>query len=111
MVGVFGVMTYNVRRQRRELGIRLALGAETAAVRRLIVARGLKLAVIGSAFGIFVAWLLSGTLQSLLDDVQATDPVIFVATGVAVFLAALLASSIPAWSAGNTDPMIVLRDS
>ncbi len=48
MVGVFGVMTYNVRRQRRELGIRLALGAETSAVRRLVMQRGLKLALIGT---------------------------------------------------------------
>jgi predicted permease len=111
MVGVFGVMTYNVRRQRRELGIRLALGAETAAVRRLIVARGLKLALIGSALGLFAAWLLSSTLESMLDDVQAKDPLVFAATAGAVLLAALLASSIPAWSAGKTDPMIVLRDS
>ena len=111
MVGVFGVMTYNVRRQRRELGIRLALGAETAAVRRLIVTRGLKLALIGSALGLFAAWLLSSTLETMLDDVQARDPIVFVATAGVVLLAALLASSIPAWSAGKTDPMIVLRDS
>jgi predicted permease len=111
MVGVFGVMTYNVRRQRRELGIRLALGAERARLRRLIVARGLRLAVAGSAVGGLSAWLLAGTLQTLLDDVQPKDPVVFAGTAGAVLLAALLASWIPAWSAGKTDPMIVLRDS
>jgi putative ABC transport system permease protein len=111
MVGVFGVMTYNVRRQRRELGIRLALGAESSRLRRLIVTRGLKLAIGGSVVGGLVAWLLAGTLQTMLDDVHPNDPVVFAGTAGAVLLAALLASWIPAWSAGKTDPMIVLRDS
>jgi len=110
MVGVFGVMTYNVRRQRRELGIRLALGAESSRLRRLIVTRGLKLAIGGSIVGGVVAWLLAGTLQTMLDDVHPNDPLVFAGTAGAVLLAALLASWIPAWSAGKTDPMIVLRD-
>jgi putative ABC transport system permease protein len=111
MVGVFGVMTYNVRRQRRELGIRLALGAESASVRRLIVARGLKLALLGSAAGALGAYLLGGTLQAMLDDVAPKDPAVYAGTAVAVLVAALLASWLPARSAGRTDPMIVLRDS
>lgn len=111
MVGVFGVMTYNVRRQRRELGIRLALGAESAAVRRLVVLRGLKLAVIGSVIGGFAAWLLAGTLQAMLNDVQPKDPMVFAGTAGAVLTAALLASWLPARSAGRTDPMLALRDS
>jgi predicted permease len=111
MVGVFGVMTYNVRRQRRELGIRLALGAERSRLRRLIVTRGLKLAIGGTLIGALGAWLLAGTLRTVLDDVQPKDPLIFAGTAGAVLLAALLASWIPAWSAGKTDPMIVLRDS
>jgi ABC-type lipoprotein release transport system permease subunit len=111
MVGVFGVMTYNVRRQRRELGIRLALGAERAAVRRLIVARGLRLAILGSAAGALGAYLLAGMLEAMLDDVAPKDPVVFAGTVCAVMLAALLASWLPARSAGRTDPMLVLRDS
>ena len=111
MVGVFGVMTYNVRRQRRELGIRLALGAESAAVRRLIVARGIKLAVLGCVLGALGAFLLTGTLQTMLDDVAPKDPLVFGGTIAAVLTAALLASWLPARSAGRTDPMIVLRDS
>ena len=111
MVGVFGVMTYNVRRQRREIGIRLALGADRAAVRRLIIVRGLKLAVLGTLTGALGAYLLSGTLQSMLDDVVPQDPLVFVGTAVAVIFSALLASYLPALSAGKTDPMIVLRDS
>ena len=111
MVGVFGVMTYNVRRQRREIGIRLALGAERGDVRRLIIVRGLKLALFGSVAGALGAYLLSGTLQTMLDDVTPQDPLVFVGTAAAVVTAALLASYLPALSAGKTDPMIVLRDS
>ncbi len=111
MVGVFGVMTYNVRRQRRELGIRLALGAETSAVRRLVMQRGLKLALVGTAAGAFAAWLLGGTLQTMLDDVQPKDPMVFAMAAGAILTAALLASWLPARSAGRTDPMIALRDS
>jgi putative ABC transport system permease protein len=110
MVGVFGVMTYNVRRQRRELGIRLALGAESSTVRRLVILRGVKLALLGSAIGALGAWLLTGTLQAMLDDVAPKDPVVFAGTAAAVLTAALLASWLPARSAGRTDPMVVLRD-
>lgn len=110
MVGVFGVMTYNVRRQRRELGIRLALGAESGAVRRLVILRGLKLAVIGSVIGGLAAWLLGGTLQAMLNDVQPRDPMVYAATTAAILTAALLASWLPARSAGKTDPMVALRD-
>jgi putative ABC transport system permease protein len=110
MVGVFGVMTYNVRRQRRELGIRLALGAGNAAVRRLVMLRGLKLALIGSVVGGVTAWLLGGMMQAMLDDVQPKDPLVFAGTAAIVLTAALLATWWPAWSAGRTDPMLALRD-
>jgi ABC-type antimicrobial peptide transport system permease subunit len=59
-VGVYGVMAYTVRRQRREFGIRLALGADEARVRNLVVARGLTLTIAGVAIGMFAAWLLTG---------------------------------------------------
>jgi putative ABC transport system permease protein len=110
MVGVFGVMTYNVRRQRKELGIRLALGADSGAVRRLIVLRGLKLAALGCVLGALGSYLLTGALQSMLDDVTPKDPMVFAGTVAAVLTAALLASWLPARSAGRTDPMVVLRD-
>jgi putative ABC transport system permease protein len=111
MVGIFGVMTYNVRRQRREIGIRLALGAERGAVRRLIVGRGLRLALFGSAAGALGAYLLAGSLQTMLNDVTPKDPLVFVGTALTVIVAAMLASYLPALTAGKTDPMIVLRDS
>jgi predicted permease len=111
MVGVYGVMAYNVRRQRRELGIRLAMGADCAAVRNLIVKRGVLLAATGSAIGAVGAWLLAGTLRALLNDVTPKDPMVFAGTTATIFVAALLASYLPARSAGRVDPIVVLRDS
>jgi putative ABC transport system permease protein len=110
MVGVYGVMAYNVRRQRREFGIRIALGADQARLRNLVVGRGLTLAVAGVAIGAFGAWLLTGLLKTMLNDVNPTDLTVFVATGAALLVVALLASYLPARSAGRLDPMVVLRD-
>ena len=77
MVGVYGVTSYNVRRQRREYGIRLALGADPGAVRRLIVRRGAAVAAIGIAIGAVGGLLLTRLLASMLNDVKPTDPAVF----------------------------------
>jgi putative ABC transport system permease protein len=110
MVGVYGVMAYNVRRQRREFGIRVALGADRGTVQRLVVRRGAVLALAGVVVGGIGSWLLTGVLQSMLNDVKPTDTSVFGITGVAVLTVALLASYLPARSAGRVDPMVVLRD-
>jgi putative ABC transport system permease protein len=110
MVGVYGVMAYNVRRQRREFGIRIALGADEARVRNLVVGRGLVLAAAGVALGVFGAWLLTGLMQALLNDVKPTDASVFAATAVAVLAVAVAASYLPARVAGRVDPIVVLRD-
>ncbi len=110
MVGVYGVMAYNVRRQRREFGIRIALGANHARMRNLVVGRGLALAVAGVAIGAVAAWALTGVIQTLLNDVKPTDPSIFFGTAAAVLAVAVAASYLPARSAARVDPMIVLRD-
>jgi putative ABC transport system permease protein len=110
MIGVYGVMAYNVRRQRREFGIRLALGASESIVRNLVVGRGLVLAVIGIVIGTGGALLLGGVVRTLLNDVTPTDPMVFVLTSVAVLAVALLASYFPARSAARVDPMVVLRE-
>jgi len=110
MVGVYGVMAYNVRRQRREFGIRLALGADEARVRNLVVGRGLALAISGVALGAVGSWLLTGLLQTMLNDVKPTDASVFIGTAVAVLMVAVVASYLPARAAGRVDPMIVLRD-
>jgi ABC-type antimicrobial peptide transport system permease subunit len=111
MIGVYGVMAYNVRRQRREFGIRLALGADEASVRNLVIGRGLLLAAIGITIGAAGAWLLGGVVTALLNDVRPTDPAVFAATAVAVLVVATLASYLPARAAARVDPMVVLRDS
>jgi putative ABC transport system permease protein len=110
MVGVYGVMAYNVRRQRREFGIRLALGAAQRDVRTLVVGRGLVLGVAGVAIGGLGAWLLTGLLKTMLHDVKPTDPAIFAGMAAMVLTVTTLASYLPARAAGRVDPMVVLRD-
>ena len=110
MIGVYGVMAYNVRRQRREFGIRLALGAGESSVRNLVIGRGLLLAATGVVLGAGGAWLLGGVVTALLNDVKPTDPVVFVATGLAILAVATLASYLPARAAARVDPIVVLRE-
>ena len=110
MVGVYGVTAYNVRRQRREYGIRLALGADSIAVQKLVLARGVIVAVIGVALGAFGAFLLTRTLQAMLNDVKPTDPIVFAVNAGLVMLVSLIACYLPARAAGRVDPMVVLRD-
>jgi ABC-type antimicrobial peptide transport system permease subunit len=109
LVGIYSVMSYNVIRQRREFGIRLALGADPGAVRRLVLGRGLRLAVIGIAIGAGGAALASRLLESLLYDVKPADPSMYALTVVAVAVVALFACYLPAWSAGRVNPMDILR--
>jgi ABC-type antimicrobial peptide transport system permease subunit len=111
MIGVYGVMAYNVRRQRREFGIRLALGASESVVRNLVVGRGLLLASIGIVIGAAGAWLLGGVVRALLNDVKPTDPMVFAATALAVIAVATMASYLPARTASRVDPIVVLRES
>src|SRR5262249_14266522 len=110
LVGVYGVMADNVRQRVRGLGIRIAIGCDASRVRSLVVGRGLALAVGGVAIGAAGAWLLAGLLKALLNDVKPTDPSIFAGTAAAVLVVAIVASYLPARSAGQVDPMVVLRD-
>jgi putative ABC transport system permease protein len=110
MVGVYGVTSYNVRRQRREYGIRLALGAEPGAVQRLIVGRGLLVATIGLAAGGGAALVLTRALESMLNDVKPTDPSVFAVNALLVLAVSLAACYSPARWAGRVDPALVLRE-
>jgi ABC-type antimicrobial peptide transport system permease subunit len=110
MVGVYGVTAYNVRRQRREFGIRLALGADSRIVQRLVIGRGIVTAAVGVALGAVTALALTRTLQAMLNDVKPTDPSVFAATGVAVLIVSVLACYLPARAASKVDPMVVLRE-
>jgi putative ABC transport system permease protein len=110
MVGVYGVTSYNVRRQRREYGIRLALGADPGAVRRLIVRRGATVAAIGIAIGAVGGLLLTRVLASMLNDVKPTDPAVFLGNAGMVLLVSMAACYLPARWAGRVDPALVLRN-
>ncbi|MGC2256029.1 MAG: FtsX-like permease family protein, partial [Candidatus Acidiferrales bacterium] len=109
VVGIYGVISYSVTQRTHEIGIRMALGAEPGNVMRLILAHGLKLAVIGVAIGIGASLALTRLMSTLLFGVSATDPLTF--AGVAILLAAvsLAACYIPARRAMRVDPMVALR--
>jgi predicted permease len=110
MVGVYGVTSYNVRRQRREYGIRLALGADPGAVRMLIVRRGAAIAGVGIAIGLVVSLLLTRVLASMLNDVTPTDPAVFLGNAALVLAVSMAACYLPARWAGRVDPAVVLRN-
>jgi len=107
--GVFGVMAYSVSRRTREIGVRVALGAATGDVLRVILGRGLRTIFIGVAAGITGALALTRTVKSLLFGVTATDPLTFGGVTALLVGAALLACYIPARRATKVDPMVALR--
>jgi putative ABC transport system permease protein len=108
-VGIYSLIAYSVADRTRELGIRVALGADRGAVVRLIVGEGLVLAAVGLAIGLAGAWMLTGTLKSLLYEVSPLDPGVLVLTAVAVLAVTTLASYVPARRALRVDPMAALR--
>lgn len=110
MVGVYGVMAYNVRRQRQEFGIRIALGASERDVLRTVLGRGFRLAAIGVTLGLIGAFALTRLLESMLNDVKPTDPGVFGLITATVLAVTSLASFIPARQASRVDPIVVLRD-
>ncbi|NNL29907.1 MAG: ABC transporter permease [Gemmatimonadetes bacterium] len=109
-VGTYGVMSYAVTQRGRELGIRMAMGAEAGRVQRLVLGEGLKVAAVGLALGIAGAWGLTGILESMLYDVDARDPVTFLLGPVVLTAVAVVACWIPARRATRVDPVTVLRE-
>jgi putative ABC transport system permease protein len=108
-VGVYGVMNYSVTLRRRELGIRIALGAQTQDVLRLILGQGLTLILIGIGAGLVGAYGLTHLMASLLYGVTATDLLTFVSVSSVLMAVGLAASYLPARRATKVDPMIALR--
>jgi macrolide transport system ATP-binding/permease protein len=108
-LGLYGLLSYEVGRRTREIGIRMALGAEAGDVHRLVVGRGMLLAVVGAALGLAGAFGVTRFLQSMLYGVRPVDPVTFLAVGVLLLLVALAGCYVPARRATRVDPMTVLR--
>ena len=108
-LGIYSLIAYSVAERTRELGIRVALGADRRAVVRLIVGEGLTLAAIGIGIGLAGSWLLTGSLRTMLYEVSPLDPAVIGLTCVAVLLVTILASYVPARRALRVDPMSALR--
>jgi len=108
-VGIYGVMSYSVAQRTHEIGIRMALGAQTSAVLRLAVGYGLKLVVAGIVIGLIAAFALTRVMSTLLFGVTATDPATFTLISLLLIAVAAIASYIPARRATKVDPIIALR--
>ena len=108
-VGLYGVLSYVVSQRTREIAVRIALGAETSAVRRMIVLQGGRVAVLGIVLGVLVAVAVTTVLESLLFGVQRMDAATFSAMPVIMLAVALLASYLPAHRASSVDPIQALR--
>lgn len=108
-LGVYGVVAQTVADRRRELGLRMALGAEARRVGSLVLGQGLRLAAAGAALGVPAAWAASRALESLLFEVVPGDPWTYAAVPLVVLAATAAASLLPAWRAARLDPASVLR--
>jgi putative ABC transport system permease protein len=108
-VGIYGTLSYMVSQRRREIGIRIALGAQAGEVRRMIVTHGSRVALVGVAIGLAAALMLARLLDSMLFRVAAIDGVTFAVMSAVMVGVALLASYIPAWRASSVDPLVSLR--
>ncbi len=109
VIGIYGVMAYAVSQRTRELGIRMALGASRGDVLRLVVMQGLRLTVMGVAFGLVASFAVTRLIASLLYDVSPTDIVTFTVVPALLAAAAMVASYLPALRATRIDPMVALR--
>jgi len=109
MVGIYGVMAYAVQQRTREIGVRMALGAEPGVVRRMVVLQGMRLAAIGVVLGVAGAYLLARYMKNFLFGVEARDPLVFVGVPLLLGIIAFVAVWVPAARASRIDPLGALR--
>jgi putative ABC transport system permease protein len=107
--GIYGVISYSVSQRTREIGVRMALGAQSRDVLKLVVGQGMLPAFIGLATGVLGAYALTRFMATLLFNVTPTDPLTFVTISVLLVLIALAACYLPARRASKVDPMVALR--
>jgi ABC-type antimicrobial peptide transport system permease subunit len=108
-LGIYGVLAYSVAQRQREIGVRMALGAQQSAVRGLILRDAMRAVVPGVLIGLGIALALAKVLQTLLYGVTTTDPVTYTTVIVVLLIVATLASWLPARRATRVDPMIAIR--
>jgi putative ABC transport system permease protein len=109
-IGIYGSISYATRQRTNEIGVRIALGAQSRDVLRLIVGQGLGLALVGVGIGLGAAFLLTRAIKSFLFGVSPTDPLTFLAISLLLLFTALIASLVPARRATRVDPLVALRN-
>jgi ABC-type antimicrobial peptide transport system permease subunit len=109
-IGLYGLLAYGVNRRRREIGLRMALGARRRALLQLVLTEGMSLVAVGVMIGLASALVLSRLLSKLLYGVGATDPLSLGVAGLVLAAVAFVACVLPAWSATRVDPLVALRE-
>ena len=108
-IGIYGLMAYSVQQRTQEIGIRLALGADSHRVRNMVIGQGMRLALVGVAIGVASAFGLTRILASFLFGVTARDPMVFISVPLILSVIALVAVWLPARRAARVDPAVALR--
>jgi ABC-type antimicrobial peptide transport system permease subunit len=108
-IGIYGLMAYSVEQRTQEIGIRLALGAQGAQVKNMVVFQGMRLALIGVVIGLAASFGLARVIAAFLYGVTARDPLVFAGVPLLLTIVALLAVYFPALRASRVDPLVALR--
>lgn len=108
-IGIYGLIAYSVRQRSHEIGIRIALGAKSRDVLRMVLGEGMKMAAVGGAFGVVMALPLPKLFGAILFDFHENDPRLYLIVPVVVLMVAILATYVPARRAARVDPMSALR--